>query len=534
MMARPFFHMKYGFLVFAAIALFIPQGVYARPTAAVIYPDDAKITEHLSVDLISEKDHYQASFFLPIHAVKDTLSVDTEPGTGMDISSVTVEEQILPYKDEAQALKDQLKDLKQKKSEGETRIKAATARIDFWQTRAKTQPETSESVESVEKLGAAIGRGITAAYDEIFIHTRALEELAEKIKEVQKELDALTGAARKRWQVTVYFTHAPNEKHGGAMNLICTYHIRNCGWRSAYTLNALPEKSETHLGWYAEITQNTGIDWDEVHLKIATARVITRPEPPFLRNWIISPELPAKYSMARQKSGMPEETMLMAAPQAADMAGSGFMEPEQMAGFTFDTYDLGKHAIASGESRRVTIRDLTLKSDFKYLIRPQADPQAYLFAQIDVKDADFIKLPEGDATFLVDAAFIANRRFSMQDKKQKLFFGSDPQVDVKLTTLDKTSDETGFLIGKKHYRWNWKVAVNNLKTHKINVLMEDAAPQIRDDRIKLKEIFDDMAPKKEDNILKWTFSVPAHAEKTVEYGFSVTYPDDLPLSFGGR
>ncbi|PIP37801.1 MAG: hypothetical protein COX19_15710 [Desulfobacterales bacterium CG23_combo_of_CG06-09_8_20_14_all_51_8] len=522
-------------LIAGAVFLWPASVLYARPTAAIIYPNDAKITEHLSVDVISEKDRSRASFFLPIHAVQDTLTVDTGPGAGMIISSVTVLEQTLPYADEAQALKNKLKALHQKKSEYETRIKAATATIDFWQTRAKTQPKTPESVDSVEKLGQAIGRGITAAYDEIFQHNQSLEDLAEQINDVQKELDDLTGAARKRWQVTVYFSGAPKTKPGGPIDLVCTYHIQNCGWRSAYTINALPENAETRLGWYAEITRNTGIDWEGVALTIATARVVTRPEPPFLRDWIIAPHEPVDYPMAQRKAVMSEEVMMMAAPQEdADKTGGAPPEPEQAAGFTFDTYDLGNHAIKSGETRRVTIRDLTLKSDFKYLVRPQADPQAFLFAQIDVKDADFIKLPEGDATFLVDSAFIANRLFSMQDKEQKVFFGSDPQVDVKLTILDKKSNETGFLMGKKHFQWGWKVSVNNLKAQKIDILMEDAAPQIRDDRIKLKELFDATAPEKEDNTLKWTFSVPAHEEKTVEYGFSITYPDDMTLSFGGR
>ena len=53
-------------------------------------------------------------------------------------------------------------------------------------------------------------------------------------------------------------------------------------------------------------------------------------------------------------------------------------------------------------------------------------------------------------------------------------------------------------------------------------------------RIKLKEIFDAVVPEKEDNILKWAFSVPARSEKALEYGFSITYPDDMTLSFGGR
>jgi hypothetical protein len=122
----------------------------------------------------------------------------------------------------------------------------------------------------------------------------------------------------------------------------------------------------------------------------------------------------------------------------------------------------------------------------------------------------------------------------MNDPEQKLFFGSDPQVEVTLTTLEKKSNETGLLFGKKRYEWGWKVMVNNFKTHQIDVLLEDAAPQIRDERIKLSENFDTIKPEKEDNLLKWAFSVAPGKKQALEYGFSISYPDDMDLSFGGR
>ena len=319
------------------------------------------------------------------------------------------------------------------------------------------------------------------------------------------------------------------------IDLTYSYHIKNCGWRPTYTLNALPGKSEIELNWYAKITQNTGIDWEGIELKIATAQTVTRPEPPFLRDWIIQPRAAIGYPGARRKTAMAEESLMFEEPQlSADMAAGAPPEPAQDAGYIFDIYDLGKRSIKAGESRRINIRKMVLSSDFQYLLRPHKTPHAFLFAQLNIKEDEFIRLPKGNATFLVDSAFIANRSFSMYDKEQKLFFGSDPQVDVKLVILEKKSNETGFLIGKKQYQWGWKVSIHNLKDHEIAVLMEDAYPQIRDKRIKLKEIFNGVSPQRENNILKWTFPVLPQTETAVEYGFAITYPDEMDLSLGGR
>ena len=532
MKAKSVSSFTYLFLVpVLAFVLGVPANSHAKPVAAVIYPNEAKITEHLIADVKTNGDHHSAQFFLPIHARTDTLAIDTTAGSGMMITSVNIEKKMMPVADQVATLKERLKELNRKNSELETRIKADTAYIEFWQTQSKNQPEKIENIDSVEKLGTAIKKGITDAYDEIYQYNQTKEELAEQIKEIEKQLNDLTGAAKKRWLVTVDLTGTPRPK----IDLICSYHIRNCGWQPTYTINALPAGSETEITWVAEITQNTGIDWADIELKVATARTVTRPEPPLLRDWIIQPRQPIEYSKARHTIGMAQESLMSMAPQmSADIADGAPPEPEQEPGFSFDTYDLGMHGIKSGDSPRFPIRKMVLNADFKYMIRPQMAAQAFLFAQLNVKKDDFIRLPKGEATFLVDSAFIANRMFSMYDPEQKLFFGSDPQVDVKLTTLEKKSDETGFLIGKKKYQWGWKVSVNNLKPHKIAVLMEDAYPQIRDDRIKLKETFKEITPEKEDNMLKWTFPVSPQTETVLEYGFTITYPDDMDLSFGGR
>jgi len=531
MTARTISCIKLAFLTLIVLfMLFMSASSYARPVAAIIYPNNAKITEHHAAEVRADGDRYAVQFFLSIYANKDTLSVNTKPGSDLRITSVDIEKQSLPEADTVKELKDKLKELNLQKSDYETRIKANTTYISFWQNQAVNQPEKIESIESIQKLGDAIKNGITNAYTEIYRFNLSLEEVDKQIKEIQKQLGKLTGAAEKHWQVTVYLTGNSLKK----IDLTCSYHIKNCGWRPTYTLNAHPDKSEIDLSWYAKITQNTGVDWNGVSLKIATSQEITRPDPPFLHDWVIQPKKVIAPSGMRRKTMMAEESMMFADATQTMGAGGPPPEPERNMGDMFDTYDLGKHTISAGDTRRIKIREMDLKSDFKYLIRPHKIPQAFLFAQLNIKDEAFIKLPQGDATFLIDSAFITNRLFSMIDKEQKLFFGSDPQVDVTLEVREKKSGETGFLIGKKRYRWGWKISVKNLKPHEIVVLVEDAYPQIRDERIKLEETFSGVSPQKEDNLVKWTFPVLPQIETAIEYGYIITYPNEMDLSFGGR
>jgi len=504
---------------------------HARPVAVTLYPNDAKITEKTTTVLTADGDAYSAKFFLPIHAVKDTLTVDTAPADNLWITSVTVEAETLPVEDKIKEVKNQLKGLNKTKTEYENRIKANTACVAFWQNQADNKPEKIENIESVAKLGAAIKKGVIEASDEMVDLSVSLEDINEQIVKVQDELNKLTGSAQKRWAATVYLTGKTARPSGKPVNLTISYHIQNCGWQPSYTLNAHPEKSLMDLKWVANITQDTGMDWQAVDLKIATAQTATQPEPPGLREWIIQPVAPVALRESRMMKAMPA-----AAPQEADvalMAGAP-PAPEREAGYIFDTYNLGKRTIAAGETRHITIREMALKADFNYMVRPQETPQAFLFAALTVKDDEFLQLPQGEATYLIDSAFVGVRGFSMTDKTQKLFFGPDPQVDVKLDLIEKKSGEKGLLSDKKSWQWGWKVTVNNLKPHPVKVLMEDAYPQVRDERIKLTENFTGVTPKKEDNLLKWSFDVASKTKVTTDYGFTIIYPDDMDVYPGGR
>jgi uncharacterized protein (TIGR02231 family) len=520
------------FLPAALFLLFVPSFASAKPIAVELYPAGAKLTERTVTAVEQDGNRYVASFSIPIYADKDTLTIAPAADSNMTITSIQVELQTLQPTDKIIDLKNKLKDLLRQKADCESRIKANSAYISFWENAGKNLPEKTESVE---KLAEAARKGIADANNDTFRINQAMEPLNNQIDEVKKQIDNLTGQAQKNWQVNAYL----NKKGGNQIELTYSYYIGNCGWEPVYMLNAHPDQSDIEFAWYGDITQNTGLNWDNVDLTLATAQARPQPEPPQLSDWIIQP---VQIYPIRRKEAVPLAAQAKAnAPQdaAAEMEANAArqVEPERKEGYVFDTYDLGSQTIPAGETRRIDIRKKTWKTDFKYLIRPYEFPQAFVYAQPDFSDAtnnEFVRLPQGMATFLIDSAVVSTRQFSLLDPETKLFFGADLQVSVKFDVLSKKSGEKWLFAGKKTYEWGWRVTVNNLKNHEISVLMEDAYPQLRDERIKLEENFSGITPEKNKNLLKWTFAVKPHTKTEIEYGFSITYPEDLNLTFGGR
>ena len=516
-------------LFFPVFLMLLPANALAKPVSAELYPSGARLTEKSAATVETDGNRTFARFSIPVYADKNTLTVNAPPESSMLVTSIQTELLNLGESDNVKELKNKLKDLQRQKADLEARIKANTAYITFWENLGSNLPEKTESVE---RLADSARKGITEASNDIFKLTQSMEPLNTQIDDVQKQIDKLTGQAEKQWQVTAYL----NKKTADAVDLTYSYYIGNCGWVPVYTLNAHPGKSEIEFVWYADITQNTGLRWDTIDLTLATSQARPQPEPPFLRDWIIQPvQIYPKRKMAM--APMPEQVRATApAEMEADLEDAIQAEPARSEGYVFDTYAMGKQSIPPGETRRVDIRKKNWKADFKYLVRPYESAQSFLFAQLDIADGkdEFVKLPQGMATFLIDSAVVSNRLFSLVDPDEKLYFGADPQVNVKMDMLSKKSGEKGIFVGKKTYEWGWKITFNNLKHHEIKILMEDAYPQLQDERIKMEESFSGVTPEKDENLLKWAFDIKPKTRTEIQYGFSITYPEDLNLNFGGR
>ncbi len=523
--------MKKALTVLAALGLamtawLLPAAAFAEPVSVIIYPSGARITEHQTVDLAKENDRLRADLFLPLSADTDSLTIEVPEKGRYAISSVQVDMEDMPESKELTALKDRLEVLSAKKAGLESRIKSNRTYIAFWENMGKNMPEKTESVDQVAQ---SMKTGLTAAYDEIYQHEQTLKEVNDQVKKLQEEINDLTGRAEKRWRVTVYLKGADRASAGAEkIGLDYSYRTPSCSWTPSYTLNARPDASSIDFSWFADIYQNTGTDWQNVAVTVATAQAYTQPEPPETGDWIIRP---APEAVPMRK--MARDAMAPQANAEAQMFAAG-EAPRRQTQYLYDTYDLGRHFIPAGQNRRVAIRQQNWKADFKYMIRPHEAAEAFLTANVNMAPEAFLPLPEGNAEFFVDGAFIADRMFAMPDAQQDLFFGTDPGISVKLDLLEKESGEKGLFAGKKSFKWTWAVTVENHTAHPADILMEAAYPQIRDERIKLETEFKNIQPKKEDHLLKWTFDVAPRGKTKIQYGFSITYPDDMKVTFGGR
>ncbi|MFU8772051.1 MAG: DUF4139 domain-containing protein [Anaerolineales bacterium] len=492
-----------------------PTIAIAAPREVLLFPGGAIITETLTHKEMSDS----VRFLIPESADPNTLRVgldsplDQQKILGIDISSVLPE--ISPYAD----LVKRIEVLMQEIGAVEDRIKSRKTALDYWVERI---PPATHKVEELQKVGTMIREETEQLYRETSLLTYEKQQLIKELQEAERELNDKTSQLKRKWQVVVHL----QEPIRDPLSLSAQYKVRNAGWSSSYILNARPEEKIIEWGWTAGITQQTGLDWEQVHLKLATREPIVTLTPPPLPGWTIEEQNFEKVTKAA-----PRNLLMGSAAISSGIVATTPDEPVREQGLLFDIYDLGIRNVKSGTPIQMEIRSGQWNSEFTYLARPLQSSQAFIDGKIQPGD-EFFPLPTGKASIRIDDVHVGQRPFSLYHLEEtSISFGNDPSIQIDVKGAHKAG-EKGLLNKEKTYDWNWSISVTNHKSIPITLRIEDDIPHIAHQHIQFKERYQPPLPDRDDNALYWNLLLTSGERKTLKYGYSITYPKDMIVAPG--
>ncbi len=510
--------MKYLSLYSLLIFVLLASPAFAKPTAVTLYPNGATISEQTTIAAGAEV----VTLKLPNVAIPKSLKLALVKASGQKISGVEYAS-VLPDSSNFKKLKDRIAQLEQQIGVIDDQLESRALTLDYWKTQ---QDFPLKTLADAREMGKIIREESMTLLQDSSQFQRQKIKLEKQLKEAKKQLQQRTGNNQRNWKVQVRLAQPAVSK----LQLAYSYRIRQAGWRSDYTLNALPEKKQVEWSWSAKIIQQSGIDWTGVHLKIATTEPVFTLIPPKIRPWEIREE-----QIVAMPRNMKIKSMAMAVPQKMAMDGAPVMADEAMPARTegqlFDLYDLGQVDITSGKESQIKIRQGIWDAEFTYLSRPLLSEQVFLQANLDLTK-DFLPLPTGMASVQIDGVHVGQRNFSLYEKKNvTMSFGSDPGLLVDVKT-DRVAGEKGLLSRKNTYSWNWIINFTNNKKIAVDLKVEDSSPHVGHKKITLKESFSAPQPHKEKGKLVWNLTLPPQGEQQIKYGYSVEYPEDMPVSLG--
>ncbi len=510
--------MKYRIILTLIVLLLSTPLAFATPNTITLYPHGAKISEQTKIAAKTDVVTLQ----LPNAAIPQSLKLKLEKAAKQKIGAIEFES-ILPDSSRFQKLKDRITKLEDDIAAVDDQLQADQLALVYWK---KQQEFPIKTLADARAMGKIIQEESIALLKNSTRLKKKKTTLERQLKEARHELQQKTGNNQRNWRITVKLTRATQKP----LLLTYSYRVRHAGWASNYTLNALPGQKQVEWIWTAKIMQQTGVDWKNVHLKIATTEPVFTLTPPQMRPWDIDEKQFTGMARGREMlMAMPQKKMMLNA--AEPVVADDEMIPVREEGQLFDIYDLGRVDIASGKESRIKIREGSWNADFTYLSRPLLSEQVFLEAKLKFAE-NFTPLPTGKASIQVDGVHVGQRNFSLHEKQNvKISFGSDPGLVVDVKT-NHVAGEKGLLSKKRTYKWNWAISFANNKGQAIDLRVEDVLPHVGHKKIVLEESFSSPQPQKDKDKLIWALTLPPQGKQQIKYGYSVQYPEDLDVSLG--
>lgn len=313
-----------------------------------------------------------------------------------------------------------------------------------------------------------------------------------------------------------------------------SYVVLNAGWQPTYDLRATNAKNPVTFFYKANVFQNTGVNWKNVQLTLATNNPSVGATKPQLQPWHLD-----FYTMPKRKLFSRKEAAALSVQSDMAVSEVEVVDPAQT---TSDYVQVSESALAvnfelkipytvpaDGKMHMVEIQQYEVPSSFTYTAVPKLATDAFLTAQLTGWDE--LNILPGEANVFLEGTFTGKTFLNPQVTGDTMLvsLGRDKRV---VLTREKVKEfkSKSFLGGNRKETRGFLISVRNTRDQAIELILEDQIPVSNNSQIEV-ELLDDGGGKLDKNTGKitWQLKLNPNETKKVPLKFSVKYPKDQQI-----
>ncbi|WP_257668828.1 DUF4139 domain-containing protein [Parapedobacter tibetensis] len=306
------------------------------------------------------------------------------------------------------------------------------------------------------------------------------------------------------------------------------------GWTAFYDLRVNDVASPLSLVYKAQVRQETGVDWKQVALTLATGSPARAGTAPQFDPWFLQVVPPTPRPLYASEADLAMENMELEEVATAQSKRSEYVAipmqvQESQLNLRFHApvpYDIA----ANGKPHGVILQQVDHPARYHYYAAPKFDLDAFLVAE--VTDYRKLNLLAGEANLIVENAYVGR---ATVDPKQtgdtlRLSMGRDDRVAISRTRVDE--NRTVQRIGNQSKQtFTYEIMVQNHKSTPIDLTLEEPYPISADDAIRVKLLETSGATNDEEKgRLKWVLSLKPGESKAVRIEYEVRFPKDSAIN----
>lgn len=328
-------------------------------------------------------------------------------------------------------------------------------------------------------------------------------------------------------------------------NLTINYMLQNAGWTASYDLRAKGAGNSIQLTYKAQVFQNTGMDWNDVKLKLSTANPNQNNVKPALNTWWLSFYAPQYYNPAPKAYSKIETTTVKTADGAgADMDTYLREDKSEMLLQTVADYTSSQENVANmeyeikmpytipsdGKAHFVAVQTKDITAEYTHFAAPKMDKDAFLVAKIT--DWDELNLVSGRANIYFDNTYVGESYINSNNQTDTLdiTLGRDKNVVVtRIKQKDKTKEK---IVGEDKLKTvTYEITVRNTKSSASTFNLQDQIPVSQNKEVVVTLVEASGAVLNENTgILNWKMNIKPKETKKVTITYSISFPKDKAIA----
>ncbi len=543
------------FLKSAALAAEVD--VSSAIDTVTVYPDGATVTRTVSVDLPQGDTTLIARDFPP-GLDPASLRVEGETIGRVTIGAIDARPPRAERPPTWPELEKRWQALKDERAAIDDQIAAEAARKKFAERFASETPfgigEKGEA-RPLSDWRAAFG----AIADEIRAANDAIRTLKLKQREIDEELARVHSAmqANPSRKMEVRIDLAANTASRATFRV--SYTIHGARWAPLYDARldsgTRERKPALELVRRAEITQQTGEDWNDVALSVSTVRTAKGGNGPELKPLIVRYREPAPVRESRPllqdrisspakvsgpASAYSEQQNNITVVQAARVRADEQEATVETGGYQAVFRIPGRVTVAGNEgAKSLRISTATIAPDLLVRAVPALDETAYLEAAL--KNAEEAPLLPGRVALYRDGIFVGRGQVALtpKDETLRLGFGADDKVKVARAVVRKIEGSAGIITSARTDEREFKITVRSGHDRPIRMVVEDQLPQSEVADIQVEMLPLTTPPTERDvrdrrGVLGWSFDAAPGEAKEIKLGWRLRWPGDKIVAYEPR
>lgn len=558
--------MRKGFLGLVALVVFggtlqaETVEVPSKIASVVVFQDRALVTREAQLELAAGA-HEIRFVSLPGSIEPDSITAKGAGKArvqlfGAKLVTTELEDASAPRIKELEAeiekLNDALKELEdaqkalQEKRDFLTSIRAATG-----EQIGKDIVTKLPVVDEISKLADYLNRELQAAYTKSNQMEIEKRDAAKQIDRLRRELDKLYGAGRRQQAVIAVELEA---KTAGTFTLEVSYRLPGASWEPLYEARSLSDSPDVQINIFGTVRQRTGEDWEDVTVRLSTARPAVSGYMPEMQPWFLQKiepprpmqaSVPAEARLMKRQKGAAEGYAANDKMAVDDKSVTLGMEEKKDAETAVAAVDAQGPAVvytlpsrqtvpADWQPRKVAMASQTLPASIAYETTPRLSPHVYLRAK--VKNGPQTFLLAGAVQIFLDGAYIGRSWIPVVGPAEEfdLYLGVDERIRVERRPMKAKADVSvlpGLHGRTKTIDYEYLTIVENYLPKQAEVTVVDQIPVSNHDEIKVEQVaMEPSGPEKDEKkpgVCRWVLKIPAGAKQTVKLAYRVKYPADF-------